>query len=155
MATVFGMTATATTEKAWEIGPIFGFCDGNCGNRTQKVIFDLRKKKKKICENCLYFRTSVTLSLVKDCPSKTFLSVKNISHDKLPSSPPLDLDDVDEVECKAEFRAKKQHLLRLVWKCCTASPNVYVSSEKRVRRRGGLMHAPEKSVFPCCDMIPQ
>ena len=133
MATVFGMTATATTEKAWEIGLIFGFCDGNCrlravyplpssdsivpsaeiergsvgrvengrmgrptlplgfrarfprsvlyyhwrekegllavygncGNRTQKDIFDLRKNIY-ICENCLYFRTSVTLFLVKD-----------------------------------------------------------------------------------------
>ena len=34
MATVFGMTATATTEKAWEIGLIFGFCDGNCRLRA-------------------------------------------------------------------------------------------------------------------------
>ena len=153
MATIFGMTATATTEKAWEIGPIFGFCDGNCGNRTQKVIFDLRKKKKKDLRELLVlsYISNVVFGegfvlLRPFCQLKTF---------RMTNCPPLDLDDVDEAECKAEFRAKKQHLLRLVWKCCTASSNVYVSSEKRVRRRGGLMHAPEKSVFPCCDMIPQ
>ena len=64
--------------------------------------------------------------------------------------PPLDLDDLDEAECKADFRAKKQHLPRLVEVLQlppTLPPTVYVSSEKRTRKRGGLVHAPETSVF--------
>ena len=87
----------------------------------------------KICDNCLYFPMTVTLFLAKNLSfykwRPFFCSSNSVLHD---SCPPLDFDDVDEAECKAEFHVKKRDLPRLVqvlqlpptFTCHQVGPNV-------------------------------
>ena len=87
--------------------------------------------------------------------------------------PPLDLDDVDEAECKAEFRVKKQHLPRLVevlqlpptFTCRQRSVcegvegfNLYMFLRRACfpcRYSDMIDPLLRRACFPCCDMIPR